>query len=402
MEEGAFNIASSATLIDSGNFTVVSSGASMTINGHLIVLGNFSFAGSGGLTINGTLTVLGNFSNSGGGSVTVNGNLNVTGNTTLNANLAINPGGVAKFSNNVTVNNSEYLRVGTNVAPPPYADLVIYGNLNLMNSGDALFRRNSRVAIFGNVVDNGTGGTNFTVQNGGQVYVGGNFNFTGGGNQITNANSSSPYGLYIGGSVSNTGGGSSTTSNQADEAYMNANNPSFAAWVNGYKVLDVSILSFKVIARESANLLTWKVKGDRERILIEKSYDGFSWKTILVSEYQHSYDEYLDKEAGNAYYRVVVYDNDGNIHFSKGVYVENSAERKKITCSSLVIDEIVCYPSFGGPIEMMLFDLKGNPLFHVEWENQNIIRIPVTLVPNVYFLKMNNEREIVSYKLVVQ
>ena len=105
----------------------------------------------------------------------------------------------------VTVVSSTYLTIGTAVAPPPYADMIIYQNLVQQSSGDVTINRNGRLAVFGNITDSGGGGTFIQVNNGGQAYVHGNITYSGGGSSIQNNNTTSPYGLYVNGTATSSG-----------------------------------------------------------------------------------------------------------------------------------------------------------------------------------------------------
>src|SRR5205085_10191378 len=99
-----------------------------------------------------------------------------------------------------------------------------------VSSGDITVNRNARVAIFGNVIDDGSGGSLFTINNGGQVYIDKDISFTGGGDKIINNNTTNPWGLYTNGTITNSGGGATTTANDADKATMKSSNPAFYNW----------------------------------------------------------------------------------------------------------------------------------------------------------------------------
>ncbi|MEJ0031780.1 MAG: hypothetical protein WDO15_16010 [Bacteroidota bacterium] len=187
----------------------------------------------------------------GGSSVVVSGNLVIMGDLTLNSALTILPGGSVTVYGNVTVVSSNYLVVGTVAAPPPYADLIIRNDLKQINSGDVTLNKNSRVAVLETLLMITGGGTKLTLNQGAEMYVNGNINYSGGGDNITNNNSTNPYGLYVNGSVSNTGGGANTTGNKTDKATMTTTNPTFATWVNtAAAVMPVTLVSFEVYGHQ--------------------------------------------------------------------------------------------------------------------------------------------------------
>ena len=180
---GGLNLASGKTITSNASFTF--SGGTNTINGAINVAGNFTVS-NGTTNIYGSVSATGNLSISGGATVNVYGTLEISGNANLNANLRIHPGGKVIIHGSATVVSANYLNIGTNTAPPPYADLIIYQNLVQQGSGDVTVNRNGRVAIFGNITDSGGGGTFIRVENGGQAYVHGNVAYSGGGSSIQN------------------------------------------------------------------------------------------------------------------------------------------------------------------------------------------------------------------------
>ena len=210
----------------------------ITMNNNMTISSAYN-TGSATLNISAskTLTVNANMTVGGGSTVSVSGNLVIHGDLTLNSNLNILPGGTVTVYGNVIVYSSNYLVVGTNAVGPPYADLIIQNDLRQISSGDVTLNKNARVAVLGNVSDNGDGGTKLTLNQGAQMYVNGNINYSGGGDNIVNNNSTNPYGLYVNGSTNNSGGGSSTTANDANKATMVVTNPLFATWVSTQQAL---------------------------------------------------------------------------------------------------------------------------------------------------------------------
>jgi hypothetical protein len=259
----------------------------------------------------------------GGSTVNVYGNLVITGNLTLNSVFNIYPGGVLTVYGNVYVNSSNYLTVGTNAGGPPYADLIVKNDIRQQGSGDVTVNRNGRVAVFGSVTDGGSGGTFLTINQGGQMFVDDNITYTGGGNSINNNNAASPYGLYVGGTTSNPGGGSTTTSNKANEATMNATNPSFAAWVATQEntVMPVTLLFFKVgNVNDNGVFLEWATASEKnfDHFIIESSVDGTEFNELAIvkghgtTDTRHDYSYIVTNVAiGRSYYRLKSVDFDG-------------------------------------------------------------------------------------------
>lgn len=197
------------------------------VNHNLTISGNYS---SGSITLNinsgDTLKITGNLTISGGSTINVYGTLIVEGTTTFNSTMNIHPEGKFIAKGNTTINSSPYLKIGTSVAPPPYAEAVFMSNLTLATSGDVEVKRNGRMMVYGNISATG-GGTYFQVDNGGQVYIHGNFTFSSNGT-ITNNNTTNPYGLYVNGAVTNSGG--TTTGNLGNLTQMQSSNPDLYNW----------------------------------------------------------------------------------------------------------------------------------------------------------------------------
>lgn len=304
------------------------SSGTATVNHNLTVAGNYALA-SATLLINSgaSVTVGTDFSVGGGGTVNVYGTLIVYGNVTLNSVLNIYPGGQVIVHGSVTVVSSNNLRVGTAVAPPPYADLVIYQNLISQTSGDVTINRNGRVAVFGNVSAAG-GGTLLTVNNGGQAYVHGNVNFTGGGSHIVNNNTTNPYGLYVNGTVTNSGGGSSTSSNTANLATLQATNVPFYNWLQSIPLspMPIELLYLKAIAEDGEVSVRWATASELnlDYFELEHSVNGTLFQSIArldgsgtdsyeTRTYSHTHS---NPHMGPNYYRLKSVDHDGTYQYS--------------------------------------------------------------------------------------
>ncbi len=333
-----FNVATGATLTANSNFTF--SNGTSNVHGSIQVNGNFSVT-NGTTNIYGTVAASGNLQISGGATVNVYGTLFISGNATLSANLIIHPGGKVVVEGNVTVQNSSYLTIGTNTAPPPYADMVIYQNLIQQSSGDVTINRNGRLAVFGNVTDSGGGGTFLRVNNGGQVYIHGNITYSGGGSFIQNNNTTNPYGLYVNGTASSSGGGGSVTSNIGNQNTMFSTNPAFASWVASQpnSPLPVTLISFNLRkTEEHAVVAEWSTSSEKDfdYFELERSAEGVNFQAVgriqgagynthTVQLYSFTDNNPL---MGINYYRLKAVDLDGSFEYFTVLSVAIHAPRK--------------------------------------------------------------------------
>lgn len=363
-----------------------------------------------------TLSVSGNMSLGGGSDVNVSGNLTITGNLTLNSTLNILPGGRVTVYGNVIVNSSNYLNIGTNVAGPPYADLVIKNNLQQQGSGDVTVRRNGRVAVFGSVTDGGGGGTYLSLAQGAQMYVDDNITYTGGGNSITNSNSTNPYGLYVGGTVSNTGGGSSTTSNKADENVMAATNPSFASWVASMQsiVMPVSLIFFKVGAITGNGIvLEWATASELnfDYFVVESSIDGINFTEIArvngngTSSDRHSYSYTVENPAvGKSYYRLKSVDFDAFIQVFNVVAATYESTRAASIFPNPVVDSSLNVDFNFNPSEevtLSFTSLTGMEVARLTLNGmQNLLTL--SLEPGTYLVRLSSPEINAVSRIVVK
>ncbi|HZY80660.1 MAG TPA: T9SS type A sorting domain-containing protein [Cyclobacteriaceae bacterium] len=317
----------------------------ITMNNVMTITGNYK-TGSATLNINASksLTVTGNMTLGGGSDVNVSGTLTVNGDLTLNSTLNILPGGKVVVYGNVIVNSSNYLIVGTSAASPPYADLVIKNDLRQNNSGDVTVNKNGRVGVFGNVKDDGNGGAFLKLNNGAQVYVDGNVNYTGGGNDIINSNPASPYGLYVNGTTTNSGGGSSTTSNKANKAVMTATNAPFANWVATQQtMMPVTLMFFKA----NGTTLEWATASEKnfDYFVVEFSKDGIEFNEVAKvqgngnTDVRHDYSyEITNPVVGKSYFRLKSVDFDGNTETFNVVSVVNESQKSVKLFPNPVVD----------------------------------------------------------------
>lgn len=332
-----FNVAAGASITTSANFTF--SNGTANVNGNINVSGNFSVT-NGTTNIHGAVTTTGNFSVSGGATVNVYGTLIIAGNANLNANLRIHPGGKVVVEGSVTVVSSTYLTIGTAVAPPPYADMVIYQNLVQQGSGDVTINRNGRLAVFGNVTDSGGGGSFIQVNNGGQAYVHGNITYSGGGSSIQNNNTTSPYGLYVNGTATSSGGGGSVTANMGDQQTMLNTNPDFFTWVASQpsSPMPVTLLYFQVEKIEKNSIhLAWatSMEQDFDYFEIERSTNGQDFISIGMKSGAGYNTETIQRYSfsdsnpfvGSNYYRLKAVDLDGSFEYFNIVFAQIKSDK---------------------------------------------------------------------------
>lgn len=317
---------------------------------------------------NGNVTFNGNLSVSGGSTVNVYGTLTVTGSITLNSNLVVHPGGKVIVEGSVTVNNAQYLTIGSNAAPPPYADMIIMENLISQSSGDIIINQNGRLAVFGNVTDSGGGGTFLRVNNGGQVYVHGNVAFSGGSSAIQNNNTTSPYGLYVNGTTTSTGGGGSVTPNLGDQTTLTNTNPTFFDWIANQSgsPLPVELLYFAAKAEGGLVKLMWATASQLnfDYFSIEHSTNGEEWSAIAridgagttneILEYSYNHQALFQ---GVNYYRLKSIDFDETFEYSFVVAATIEVEKS-----------ISVYPNPASGTDQISFELNFAPI-----ENDMII-----------------------------
>lgn len=303
----------------------------ITMNNNMTVASSYTIGSSTLNIVAGkSLTVNGNMTLNGGSTVNVYGTLTINGDLTLNSSFNVFPGGVVIVNGNAIVVNSNYLVVGSNAAPPPYADFVVRSDLKQQSSGDVTFNRNSRVVVFGNVIGDNGGGTKITLNDGAEMYVDGKIQYTGGGDQINNYNTLSPYGLYVNSTTTNTGGGSTTTSNKANRTTMQATNPAFTSWVNSMQnLMPVSLLFFEAVSvSDEGILLKWATASEEnfDHFVIESSTDGVGFNEIAqiqgngTTKLRHDYNYTVDHPiVGRTYFMLKSVDYDGHTETFKVV-----------------------------------------------------------------------------------
>jgi hypothetical protein len=363
-----------------------------------------------------TLSVIGNMGTGGGGTINVYGTLYIVGDLTLNKTLNVHPGGKVIVEGSVTVNSAEYLRIGTNVASPPYADLIINENLIQQGSGDVTINQNGRLGVFGNVTDSGGGGTFIRVNNGGQAYVHGNITYSGGSSTIQNNNTTSPFGLYVNGTATSTGGGGSITTNLGDQATMVLTNPEFFQWVAEQtgSPLPVTLLFFKVesISQTEVNLV-WATASESnfDYFALERSRDGFSFSEVAringngnTSDRKDYFFRDNNPLKGMSYYRLKSVDFDGQTEtFQMISVIFNGGKRMSVHPNPVTDGTLKVEFNFLPEKEttVSIYDLNG-----VEVDRKTEMSVfnvwDIDLVAGIYLVKISSEGLEKTSKLVVR
>lgn len=367
---------------------------------------------------NGKLTINGNLVVTGGSIVNVYGELNITGNLTLNSNFNVHPGGKVIVDGSVTVVSSQYLTIGTAVAPPAYADMVIKQNLISQTSGDVTINQNGRFAVYGNVTNDTGGDTVITVNQGGQVYIHGNISLVGGGDDIINNNSTDPYGLYVNGTVSATGsGGSTIDSNVGDQQDLFNSNPGFANWVASQSdsPLPVELLFFNALKDNGLVELTWATASQLnfDYFSVEYSTDGLVWTEIERIKGEgttQNKDEYDLKNVkvltGTNYYRLRMVDLDGTFEYSKVAMIIIEAPMlvsvypNPIKQSDVISVELNFTPNEGDRI--VVYNIYGTELLSLP---VNVTKVQLQISDfkeGTYVIKYNGLNFSRSFKMLVQ
>ncbi|HEX8061557.1 MAG TPA: T9SS type A sorting domain-containing protein, partial [Cyclobacteriaceae bacterium] len=314
------------------------------------------------------------------------------------------PGGMVTVYGNVIVNNAHRLNVGTSAAGPPYADLIIKGDLKQMNGGDAFLDRNARVMVFGNLSDNGDGGTRLTLNQGAQMYVNGNINYSGGGAKIANNNAVNPYGLYVNGTINNTGGGSTTTTNTGDRSTMVLTDPIFSTWVGMQQaVMPVTLVSFEVTrVSEEGIELKWETASEEnfDYFVIEGSTDGRAFYELTQTR-DYSY-LVTNPTVGKSYYRLKSVDLDGRTETFKMVSATYESSKEVKVFPNPVVDSKMNVDFNFDPSEAVTVTITNLNGMEVSRQVLNSMQNLVTLSiePGTYIIRIQST-EISSVSRVV-
>lgn len=355
------NIAATKTLTVNGDFTA-GGGSTVNVDGTLNISGNTSVSKNFNIPAGGVVNAYGNLTLNGGSTMNVYGTLNVTGNVTLNGNFNVQPGGVVIVDGSVTVNSSQYLVIGTNVAAPPFASMVIKQNLISNSSGDVRIRQNGRLAVFGNFTGSNSGGTVILLDDDADLYINGTTTFTGGNDHVTNNNTASSWGFYTDHTPTYSGGGSNTNGSAGANAVkpvsnMQTDNPDFYNWVHSLagNPLPVTLLFFKIKdASEQQVKLIWATATEMNfhYFNILRSTDGVNFEIAgavngsgnSVERIDYSFTDNFSWK-GTVYYALEAVDFDG------------SSETFKMTKADLTdVHQVTFYP-----------DASNGQLLHVSF-----------------------------------
>jgi hypothetical protein len=385
----------------------------ITMQNNMSVSGNYTL-GSPTLNISSgkTLTVNGNMTLNGGSTVNVSGNLTITGDLTLSGVLNILPGGTVTVNGSVYVNSSNYLIVGTAVAPPAYARLIIYHNLVSQSSGDVTVKQNGEVAVFGNFSSSSSGGSVVKLDSGGQMYVNGTSTFAGGGDHLTNNNTSQPYGFYSNNNPTYSGGGagsngSAGANSVGNVSTMQTQDPGFYAWISSLtgNPLPITLIFFKAtIALTQRIDLEWATSSELnfDYFIIERSADGKSFESVATIKGQGTTNQRQDYQytdnwplAGISYYRLKSVDFDGYTETFSSVAVKNDSE-KSVHVFPIPVEnaELNVYFNFelNRNATLTVMDLSGQEVQRTNLlSGQSIYHVECTAKPGVYLLRIQSD-----------
>ncbi|SHG89632.1 Por secretion system C-terminal sorting domain-containing protein [Chryseolinea serpens] len=384
-------------------------GGTVGVNTNLTISGNYAVPnGTINIAAGKTLTINGNFSKGvggGGGNVNVYGTLHITGDVTLNAPFTVQPGGSVVVDGNVTVINSSYLTIGTNAAAPPYADMVIRKNLVSQSSGDITVEKNGRFALFGNFTDDTSGGTKLTIKSGGQVYIDKTIALVGGGDDVSNANGTTPIGLYINdpNPTVNTSQGATLTSNRGNKATMQTNDPPFYAWVAGIpnSPLPVKLVYFK--AQTGASLqLTWATSSEKNfhYFQVERASEDLIFTTVgrvdakgssTLTTYAFTDEKPLN---GKNYYRLKMIDLDEAFEYSPVVTANGKSSSTVNVYPNPITDKqftIELSDVMDTPAQVTILDGSGTQILRAELASHTMaFQLPQDISAGLYYLRISS------------
>ena len=385
-------------------------GGTVGVNTNLAISGNYAVPnGTINIAAGKTLTINGNFSKGvggGGGNVNVYGTLHITGDVTLNAPFTVQPGGSVVVDGNVTVINSSYLTIGTNAAAPPYADMVIRKNLVSQSSGDITVEKNGRFALFGNFTDDTSGGTKLTIKSGGQVYIDKTITLVGGGDDVSNANGTTPIGLYINDpnpSV-NTSQGATLTSNRGNKATMQTNDPAFYAWVAGIpnSPLPVKLVYFKAQTTGASLQLTWATSSEKNfhYFQVERASEDLIFTTVgqVDAKGSSTLTTYAFTDAkplnGKNYYRLKMIDLDEAFEYSPVVTANGKSSSIVNVYPNPITDKqftIELSDVMDTPAQVTILDGSGTQILRAELaSNAMAFQLPQDISAGLYYLRISS------------
>lgn len=401
-----------------------------TINANHAIVRTANYTVSGTLNINAgaNVTFSNNLTVSAGSVINVYGNLNVTGNVLLNSNLRIFPGGKLIVDGTLRVSTSYYLTVGTSPEPPPYADLVVKGNLTSVNGGKITVNNNGRMAIYGDFNNEpATGDSQLILNDGAQVFIYGDINLTGnGGDDIVNNNTGDYNGLYIGGTVTiPTGAGSTITGGPGPEGpylpinQMPSDNNDFFQWlllqpdIPIDSTLPVQLVSFRVSRRGDVLEAVWTTASEtnNDYFTIGLSTDGRYFEPIGTVQGRGNANELFTytwpfhyRAAGTAYLRLTQTDFDGAFEHLGTVVISAPSGDGRL--------EIYPNPASAGAEVYVVVDLGEQADWRLLGADGHIVESGVAtalttisttrLMPGVYTLMIDNGKGRKVAKLVVK
>jgi hypothetical protein len=360
------------------------------------------------------------------------GYLTVKGNASYpnNATFTDYAGGTAVFQGNFTAENTQALTIGTSAAAPPYADVIIQGNLVANSSGDVLVDVNGRLGVFGDINASTSDGTHLTINSGGQIYVdgdgsGSSINFkASSGSDVDNNNTnvtyngnSTPWGFYVNGDMANESGSSDQPANVAE---LQGSNPDFYAWVllwstGSFSTLPVSLISFTARTTSDGVTLMWSTSVEKnfDHFILEKSADGIfffpvsSIKGRGFSEVVNNYN-FTDNApvAGGTYYRLSSLDFDGYTETLKVIYIDHKNDNSISLFPNLV--------NVGEPVNLLINFVPGSAdkvaILNYQGLHQdaelntyvNVLTFNATFEPGYYIVTYVSGTHVYRSKLIVK
>lgn len=342
-------VQSGGTLNVSGSFYTDNNGGTPTLtnDGTVNITQNVSEDGAGVITNGSTTDHTATFSVGGNYTITNSGNtnhktdnyavFNVTGSMSLSNPFTVYTSGFVTVTGNVTTLSSPSLTVGQNASGPPYADMIVKGNLNMNGGGTSVtVNKNGRLAVFQKLTHSNNGGIDLNLSSGAQVYVNDASGFTNsGGDQINNSTS-----LFYTTTSAPTNAVSPTSQNAATT--MASADPTFATWLQlngvGPSVLPITLISFsaEIATGDTGIMISWATASELnfDYFSLQRSDDGKVFNEIAqikghgTTAKQHSYD-FNDNQpiAGRSYYRLISNDFDGYQQVFNVVSVTYQAEK---------------------------------------------------------------------------
>ncbi len=259
---------------------------------------------------------------------------------------------------NVNIAANENIRIGDSNPPPAYTDMLIKGSLISTGSGDILVNTNGRLAVYGDITASG-GGSYLRIENGGQAYVQGSIDFSGGtGNFIDNKNTVVGFmGLYVDGDVlfsefdGFVGGETRGTQSGSNSGYNSSSdlpgeNDDFQTWLGTLEdsplasVLPIELKSFEAWVQSDRVQLAWttSTETNNEFFEIQRSQNGVSFETVAkidgagnsLTQISYNHDD-IPPHGGLWYYRLKQTDYDGQFEIFEMHAVQLTREEIRVS-----------------------------------------------------------------------